>query len=241
MQRKTQEKQPLDVSQETGEKISIWAWDKHAGIGYQLTCTTRESVPQNDQGDGETNVHHCEWQQRWGVCYECWLDKSYPPLHQLHWQKTTIAQKNARDFTEKLEKFGDLMRGITNEHAYIGLHEFLPDTQSSGVQPCVVMKAAAAFGEVKVWDLLFGETCTVIPRSWSCFFTMLNFLCCWSTSWERSWKMQILLPCHSTFLFSKAARRTLALNLRKQVRTYGCDCRLASGRPDGRFPIRIHI
>ena len=26
--------------------------------------TPRESVPQNDQGDGETNVRHREWQER---------------------------------------------------------------------------------------------------------------------------------------------------------------------------------
>ena len=24
------------------------------------------------RGDGETNVRHSEWQQRWGVCRECW-------------------------------------------------------------------------------------------------------------------------------------------------------------------------
>ena len=65
----------------------------------------RESVPQNDQGDGETNVRHREWQQRWGVCRECWLAKSFPPPQQLHLQKTTIAQKDAREFIEKLAKF----------------------------------------------------------------------------------------------------------------------------------------
>ena len=32
----------------------------NVGISYQQTGTPRESVPQNDQGDGETNVRHRE-------------------------------------------------------------------------------------------------------------------------------------------------------------------------------------
>ena len=75
------------------------AWDKHGEISYQQTGTPRESVLQNDQGDGETNVRHREWQQRWGVCSECWLAESFPPPQQLH------LQKDAREFTEKLAKF----------------------------------------------------------------------------------------------------------------------------------------
>ena len=36
---------------------------------------------------------------------ECWSAESFPPPQQLHLQKTTIAQKDAGEFTEKLEKF----------------------------------------------------------------------------------------------------------------------------------------
>ena len=133
MQRKTLEKQLLDVPLSTrrkweiGDKIkrscprrteqdqAAWwreeegqrgAGDKHGGTGDQQTGTPRESVPQNDQGDGETNVRHREWQQRWGVCCECWSAESFPPLQQLHLQKTNVDQQDAREFTEKLEKFG---------------------------------------------------------------------------------------------------------------------------------------
>ena len=67
------------------------AWDKHAGMSYQQTGTPRESVPWNDQGYGETNVRHPEWQQRWEVCRECLSAKSFFPPQQLHLQKTTIA------------------------------------------------------------------------------------------------------------------------------------------------------
>ena len=74
-------------------------------MSYQQTGTTGESVPQNDQGDGDKNVRHREWQERWGFCSECWLAESFPLLQQLHLQKTTIAQKDAREFTEKLGKF----------------------------------------------------------------------------------------------------------------------------------------
>ena len=67
--------------------------------------TPRESVPQNDQGDGETNVRHRVWQQRWGVICECWLADSFPHPQQFHLQEITNAQKDAGEFTEKLAKF----------------------------------------------------------------------------------------------------------------------------------------
>ena len=65
---------------------------KWLGMSYQQTGMPRESVPQNDQGDGETNVSHREWHQRWGVICEFWLAELFPPPQQFHLQKTTIAQ-----------------------------------------------------------------------------------------------------------------------------------------------------
>ena len=53
-----------------------------------------------------------QWQQRWGVCSECWLAESFPPPQQLHLQKTTIAQQDAGEFTEKLTKFDILPPGL---------------------------------------------------------------------------------------------------------------------------------
>ena len=89
MQRKAVEKQQLDVSLSTrreweiGEKIKLSCGrrvrlpgggrKKSSEINmrinsYQETGTPRESVQQNDQDNGRTNVRHREWQQRWGVC-----------------------------------------------------------------------------------------------------------------------------------------------------------------------------
>ena len=55
--------------------------------------TPQESVPQNDQGDTKQMYTTST------VCSKCWLAESFPPPQQLH------LQKDAREFTEKLEKF----------------------------------------------------------------------------------------------------------------------------------------
>ena len=53
VQGRQQQDQAACWREEEGER---GAGDKHAGMSFQQKGTPRESVPQNDQGDGKTNV-----------------------------------------------------------------------------------------------------------------------------------------------------------------------------------------
>ena len=132
MQRKTREKQPLDVSLSTPRE-----WEMGEKNQTELQCPSEEDSNRDRlPGGGRRKASEeleikmrgrviskraChervsrkmirvmekqmyEWQQRWGVCSECWLDKLFPPLQQLNLQKT-IVQRDVIEFTEKLAKF----------------------------------------------------------------------------------------------------------------------------------------